>query len=98
MHRVPSVNLRLDPNLLAQVRELAGAGALTAAINEGMRLWLDHKRAPEPQPAAAAPAPAAPPSAAPASLPPPPPTAPAIMAVPMPWNAYRSPTPYRNPG
>jgi hypothetical protein len=60
VHRVPSLNLRLDPDLVAEVRELAGPGELTKSINAAMRMWLGAQRAPKPEPAAAARAPVAP--------------------------------------
>jgi hypothetical protein len=86
VHRVPSINLRLDPDLVAQVREFAGPGELTRAVDEGMRLWLNAKRAPKPEPAAPAPVPA--PVAAP-MLEPPRPSLPAMQ--PLPPNALRVP-------
>jgi hypothetical protein len=90
VHRVPSINLRLDPSLLAQVREAAGPGELTAAINQAMQMWLAAKRAPQPEPAAAAPTPVPVPAvAAPFVLEPPRSSLPATL--PLPPNAYRPP-------
>jgi hypothetical protein len=66
MPRPPSINLRLDVALVAQMREAAGPGELTAAINQAMQMWLAAKRAPQPAPAPAAPAPA---PAAPSTVP-----------------------------
>jgi hypothetical protein len=81
--RPPSVTLRVNPDLIAEVRALAGPGGLTEALNSAMRLWITSKRAatliqPEPpQPASAASATPSPEDR---------------TAVPTrPWNAYRPP-------
>ena len=63
MSRPPQVNLRLNPELIAQVRALTGPGALAVAVDEALQLWLDRKRAPKPEPVAAAPVPAPVPAA-----------------------------------
>jgi hypothetical protein len=96
MHRVPSINLRLDPALLAAVRELAGPGNLTSAVDEALQLWLDHQRAgpadaaaqPVPVPAVAAPAPAPAPVVV---MPIEPPRSSLPAMLPLPPNAYRPP-------
>ena len=81
MSRPPQVNLRLNPELIAQVRALTGPGALAVAVDEALQLWLNAKRAPKPESAAAAPAPAV---AAPTLEPP------RLLAM-LPLNAYRPP-------
>jgi len=80
--RPPQVNLRLNPELIAQVRALTGPGALAVAVDEALQLWLDRKRA-GPADAAAQPAPAAA-VAAPVLEPP------RLLAM-LPLNAYRPP-------
>jgi hypothetical protein len=36
--------LRLDPELMDEVRELAGPGRFTAAVEVGLRLWLAREK------------------------------------------------------
>ena len=60
--RPPSVTLRVNPDLIAEVRALAGPGGLTEALNSAMRLWIASQRSatsiqpepPQPVPAVAA--------------------------------------------
>jgi hypothetical protein len=35
-----AVNLRLDPAVMAEVREYAGLRGFTVAVEEGLQLWL----------------------------------------------------------
>lgn len=41
---VEKVSLSLDPDLVAEARELAGRGGLSALVNEGLRLRLQQVR------------------------------------------------------
>jgi hypothetical protein len=36
--------LRLDPELMDAVRELAGPGGFTAAVEEGLRWWITKQK------------------------------------------------------
>jgi hypothetical protein len=85
MSRPPQVNLRLNPELIAQVRALTGPGALAVAVDEALQLWLAAKHA-GPADAAAQPAPV--PAVAAPVLEPPRPSLPAMQPPP---NAYRPP-------
>jgi hypothetical protein len=81
--RPPSVTLRIDPDLIARVRELAGPGGLTEALNAAMQLWITGQRSAasvQPEPPQSVPAVAATPS----------PDDRAVVPS-RPWNAYRPP-------
>ena len=41
---VEKVSLSLDPELLAEARELVGRGGLSALVNDALRLRLQHVR------------------------------------------------------
>lgn len=41
---VEKVSLSLDPELVAEARELAGRGGLSTLVNEALRLRLQHVR------------------------------------------------------
>jgi hypothetical protein len=81
--RPPSVTLRVNPDLIAEVRALAGPGGLTEALNAAMRLWVASQRsATSIQPEPPQPVPAA-------SATPPPEDRTVVPS--RPWNAYRPP-------
>jgi hypothetical protein len=81
--RPPSVTLRVNPDLIAEVRELAGRGGLTEALNSAMQLWITSQRSTRSiQPEPPQPVPAAPATPSPADR---------TVVPPRPWNAYRPP-------
>jgi hypothetical protein len=84
--RPPSVTLRVDPDLVAEVRELVGPRGLTEALNAAMRLWIASQRTPE------SPNPTPPVTAPIAAEPPPLPDDVRMMRQPtLPSNAFRPP-------
>jgi hypothetical protein len=73
------VTARITPAMYAELREQAGTRSVNDVTAEALQLWLDHQRAPKPEPVSP-PRTGTPPNAA------------AVIApADQPWHAYRVP-------